>query len=1620
MASKKDVELVLRARNEASKSIDSVTAALKSLDSISKDLNQTTSKTSGLMGELGTELNRFAKETASLKSLSDVNTRLRDAGDAINRLTESARRAKTEAAGFVQEYSKAATAVRELKARAAEASTAFESQEATTRSTAKALRDINLEVSRAEKAYGRLYDQVRKTKAPSDELKDSLRGQRDSLISLYAAQERVQAADNEARNALTGKRTALREVEAALAAAAKQQDSLRVKAEAATKAERAQRTELAAIRSSLAGVQSQAAATAKTLGSTSLSVEDLAKAQANAVRQAEALAAAQERLRNASSIKGAQNTLGGAAGATAQYREQSRIVAESRAAMKAATDESTRLGRAMATAAAPTRELANQFLIAKTNAAAATAEYAAQSNALNKLRGSAGGGFAAFAQAERQIIATANANARAAAQASSASGSWGRLSTAINLLNAKLRETVSASQRAAIATQNAADAQSAFVNPTRTALSLMQRLRGQVLGITAAYIGFFQAINQFQLVIDTMRTVEQAQAKLAVVFGNNTDAIASEMDFLRETSVRLGQEFGLLAQTYTSLAISAQGAGLQLGDTRDLFTSVAEASRVLGLSNDQVGRIFKAFEQILSKGTIQAEELRGQIGDSGLSGAYRIFADALGVTTAELGDMMKAGQVFADRETLGKVADRLREKFGSGLPAALRTTGAEMDRLSAIQTILREKFANGGFGDAFTNSLRELNTYLQSDEAERFFTALGNAAGIAVRAIVFLAENFEWLARVIELVAIVKFTRALLDATSAGGGLAKLLGVLGAAAMSTRAGFLAARAAGAGMFAALAAGARSLLAALGPAGWIALGLGLIIELTIGWFNSTGEVNDAMDRHEQIMQKVRNAYSDAAQGVDDWQKRLADLSEGEIVTNTRALTSKVQAELDKLEVPLNSTLGGIIQYAPQTEAFQRLQRLVQFYKQGAITGKQFFEILSDIEKAAPPEIPVSTFTSLRDSANAIEDARKAIEANELSLKARNGTLTDAEAAELGFAKAVDTTNEALSTEATAKYEEAVKQLKEQIPEMAEELERLGKIDAIDKLVASLEKIGLSPEQRADIERLAGLARDSVNVQAVGGGKFTSTVDLIKQFEGFRETPYWDVNAYRAGYGSDTVTLADGSIQKITQGMKVSQIDAMRDLVRRIGEFQEIIKGQIGSERFNALSPEQQGALTSIAYNYGSLPDRIVEAVRTGSAEQMAAAVRGLAGDNGGINASRRNQEADILAAGSAGLTSQILEEERKRTEEVQKYNEARAKSIADGQFELQQQQLLNTGLLEQERQVAINKAVREAENEAIKAGVAYTDEMRRADTERAAAAFDAANQTRVAAEAKQKVDEQVNILLERQKMLMEQIQFYEEQGNSGAADGLRTQLTETNAALETAIQKAQQFYSTLGGPEAENARLRLEGIRQSVSNVGTQATVSAKQINDTLISGLSSAFDNFARSVAEGANVFKSLRDAFLQFAADFLRQIAQMILQAALLNALGGGSGGSGGAGGFLSELINGIIKHDGGLVGSTGRSRAVSPAWFSNAVRYHQGGIAGLKPGEVPAILERGEEVLTANDPRHMANGGGQSPVNVKVVNTIDPGSFVSEGLNTPNGEQSVLNFIRSNQQAVRSALGV
>lgn len=153
--------------------------------------------------------------------------------------------------------------------------------------------------------------------------------------------------------------------------------------------------------------------------------------------------------------------------------------------------------------------------------------------------------------------------------------------------------------------------------------------------------------------------------------------------------------------------------------------------------------------------------------------------------------------------------------------------------------------------------------------------------------------------------------------------------------------------------------------------------------------------------------------------------------------------------------------------------------------------------------------------------------------------------------------------------------------------------------------------------------------------ISGSAIEQATGLLKNFEGFKSTAYKDVNAYRTGYGSDTVTRADGSIIRVTPTTTVTREDAERDLARRTREFANTARQNVTANVWDKLPPNAQAALTSYAYNYGSLKNSqsVVKAAarsaETGDMSYLANAIRNRQVDNNGINAKRRNQEADYI-------------------------------------------------------------------------------------------------------------------------------------------------------------------------------------------------------------------------------------------------------------------------------------------------------------------------------------------------------------------------------------------------------
>ena len=245
--------------------------------------------------------------------------------------------------------------------------------------------------------------------------------------------------------------------------------------------------------------------------------------------------------------------------------------------------------------------------------------------------------------------------------------------------------------------------------------------------------------------------------------------------------------------------------------------------------------------------------------------------------------------------------------------------------------------------------------------------------------------------------------------------------------------------------------------------------------------------------------------------------------------------------------------------------------------------------------------------------------------------------------------------------------------------------------------------------------------------------------------------------------------------------------------------------------------------------------------------------------------------------------------------------------------------------------------------------------------------------------------------------------------------VQEEYASTEVAILSAMEAARNYWEAVGG---EDSVLKLAQLDAGIAKIKGQGkamsdvSVKVAALQENLADGLTGAITDFAKGT-------KSASDALKDFATEFLSFIVQAIIKAQILKAIQSTSG-DGGVFGSLAGLM-----HSGGVVGSANRSMSVNASAFMSAPRYHNGGIAGMQPNEVPTVLQKGEEVLTRNDPRHILNGGRGSqsaqmqPQDIKVINTIDSASVVKEGFASPGTEKIIMNIVKANKNAFNQILG-
>lgn len=217
--------------------------------------------------------------------------------------------------------------------------------------------------------------------------------------------------------------------------------------------------------------------------------------------------------------------------------------------------------------------------------------------------------------------------------------------------------------------------------------------------------------------IEAQIQLERLDKSFTAIY-NSSSAARQQLEFVRQTSMELGQEFYSSAEAAKTFFAAAQGTSLS-GQLNQIYTGFSKAGAALALSSDDMQGIFLALGQSMSKGKVQAEELRGQIGER-LPGAFQIAAKAMGVSTAELDKMMADGELLAE-DLLPRMAEVLEQQYGAAAESAADTVQGAVNRMSTAWTDFKAGILDSepvvNALNAITEALNGINAAMGAKEA---------------------------------------------------------------------------------------------------------------------------------------------------------------------------------------------------------------------------------------------------------------------------------------------------------------------------------------------------------------------------------------------------------------------------------------------------------------------------------------------------------------------------------------------------------------------------------------------------------------------------------------------------------------------------------------------------------------------------------------------------------------------------------------------------------------------------------------------------------------------------------------------------------------------------------------
>lgn len=706
----RDVELRIRARDYSQKPLNAVTRAIEQMSRAQEDQRRAAER-----GEVSTR-----DLEASYRKLESAGQQLLK----LNSIIEVFKRQN-------QAMTEAVAKTDRLKQKQAELQAAYNASSTVTAKQERDLARVNKQVDAAVKAQERQSERLRRAAADMQRFGIETTRVGAAQAGIVGSVSRV--------NDILARQDQIIERNGAAAAQAKIIQGLRQQADQAMATARGYQTlgrvvqqstnTLGSLGAQIQTIVSPAEAARRTMAGLE---REVGKVTAQLARNRKEVTDVAGKVRD---LNAANKAMSGIAQQIDMYRQQVATLRSARTEYQRAKADVKNLAQQMRTATSDTGALgiqmqaAQQKLAAAANALRTTGTAARQTQA--NLRG-AGIDTRNLADAEQRLITTSRNSAAA------------------------LDALAQATNRSGRAARDAGKGFSFFGDSTRTTLSMVQRLRGEVLALTTAYVGFNGAINLAGGAIDAYKTRQQAMVRIGVVVGKDQKAQAKEWEYMTELADALGIEIESIAESYTKFAVSAKAVGLDMNQTKLMFEGVAKAGRVFHLSKDDMNGVFKALEQMLSKGQVYAEELRGQLGER-LPGAVAMFAQSTGRTIPEFMKAMEDGKVTG-REVVNFAWENAKA-IDAQLAAATKGVDAMEARAHNAMNKFKLAVADSGFVESYVRMLESLATFLQSNKGQEAAAKLGEAFSALADGVIWAANNIDTLIDILQVLAGLKIAQ---------------------------------------------------------------------------------------------------------------------------------------------------------------------------------------------------------------------------------------------------------------------------------------------------------------------------------------------------------------------------------------------------------------------------------------------------------------------------------------------------------------------------------------------------------------------------------------------------------------------------------------------------------------------------------------------------------------------------------------------------------------------------------------------------------------------------------------------------------------------------------------------